>query len=53
MAALRAKVHADLQLKAAERKHAEALDLVQALREIRATNHFGESLERAFGGGRT
>ena len=44
--ALQAKVYADLQLKNVKRKHADALDLVERLREIRERNHFGETLER-------
>ena len=43
--ALRAKVHADLQLKNAERRHVDAMTLVDRLREIREENHFGQTLE--------
>lgn len=47
--ALRARVHAELQLRKAATEHAAAVNLAQTLREIRKTNHFGLSLERAFG----
>jgi hypothetical protein len=45
VSALRAKVHADLQLKNVERRHTEAVTLVERLREIREENHFGQALE--------
>lgn len=47
--AKRAVVHAELQLRNAQKSHTEAVDLAKTLREIRETNHFGQSLERAFG----
>jgi hypothetical protein len=50
--ALRAKVHAELQLKQAEAQHADALSLADKLRQVREKNHFGPSLEWTFGGGK-
>ena len=43
--ALQAREQADRQLEAANDMHAEALSLAEALRQIRARNHFGQSLE--------
>jgi hypothetical protein len=45
VAALRARAQAELQYRKAEREHAAALTLVEALREIREKNHFGSTLE--------
>jgi len=43
--ALQAREHADRQLESADDMHAEALTLAESLRQIRARNHFGQSLE--------
>jgi len=43
--ALHAREDADRQLESANDMHAEAMSLVEALREIRQRNHFGQSLE--------
>ena len=43
--ALQAREHADRQLDTANDMHDEALSLVETLRQIRARNHFGQSLE--------
>ena len=43
--ALRARVHAELQQRNANRQHIDAQSLVDRLREIREENHFGQTLE--------
>ena len=42
---LAAKIQADIEHKAAQDQHQEALTLTQKLHQIRERNHFGESLE--------
>lgn len=43
--ALQAREQADRQLESADEVHEEALSIVESLRQIRARNHFGQSLE--------
>ena len=43
--ALRARIHAELQMRNAQRQQAHAASLVERLREIREENHFGQTLE--------
>lgn len=43
--AIEAQEHAQQQLEDAHDMHAEALTLVETLRQIRQRNHFGQSLE--------
>ena len=45
LAALQAREQADRQLETANDVHEEALTLAEKLTQIRARNHFGQSLE--------